>query len=258
MPSWAEALAADPLVALTDRLGHPFAEPGPMELALTHRSWCAENAGHASNERLEFLGDAVLGVVITDHIFTTHPELPEGALAKLRAAVVSAPTLAAVASELGVGEALRLGKGEAASGGREKSSILADAMEAIIGAIYVDGGLDAARAVVLDLFEDRISIEVEGPGGPGGADSKTLLQELAAHRFESSPSYDLQDEGPDHEKRFFARVSIDDEVIGRGEGRSKKLAEQAAAKAALARLHDGPTDATTANASPNESEQGHA
>ena len=205
-------------------------------LALTHRSWCAEHAGEASNERLEFLGDAVLGLVVTAYIFDRHPEMPEGSLAKLRAAVVSAPTLAAVAAELGVGAALRLGKGEAASGGREKASILADAMEALIGAVYVDGGLDAARRLVLDLFEERIDDEVAGPGGPGGADHKTQLQELVARRFEAVPAYVVSDEGPDHEKTFFAEVRVGDELVGRGEGRNKKAAEQAAAGAALAHL----------------------
>jgi len=231
-------------------------------LALTHRSWCAENPGEASNERLEFLGDAVLGLIVTDHIFTAHPEMPEGSLAKLRAAVVSAPTLAAVAGELGIGEAVRLGKGEDASGGRAKASILADAMEAVIGAVYVDGGLAAARLLVLDLLRDRIADEVAGPGGPGGTDHKTQLQELVARRFESAPTYEVVDDGPDHEKRFFATVRVDDDVVGRGEGRSKKLAEQAAAGAALTHL------ATTAESVParapshpnaiNESEQDHA
>ncbi len=214
-------------------------------LALTHRSWCAEHAGEASNERLEFLGDAVLGLVVTAYIFDRHPEMPEGSLAKLRAAVVSAPTLASVASELGVGAALRLGKGEAASGGREKASILADAMEALIGAVYVDGGLDAARRLVLDLFEERIDDEVAGPGGPGGADHKTQLQELVARRFEAVPAYVVSDEGPDHEKTFFAEVRVGDELIGRGEGRNKKAAEQAAAGAALAHLATTTTDLRT-------------
>jgi len=245
-----------------------------MVLALTHRSWCAENPGEASNERLEFLGDAVLGLIVTDHIFTAHPEMPEGSLAKLRAAVVSAPTLAAVAADLGVGDALRLGKGEDASGGRSKASILADAMEAIIGAVYVDGGLDAARRLVIDLFAGRIATEVAGPGGPGGADHKTQLQELAAQRFETTPRYEVLDEGPDHEKQFFATVRIGADVVGRGEGRSKKLAEQAAAGAALARLAAAEDTAVSAPApvpgtgaaervsSPtnatNESEQDHA
>jgi ribonuclease-3 len=245
-----------------------------MLLALTHRSWCAENAGEASNERLEFLGDAVLGLIVTDHIFTAHPEMPEGSLAKLRAAVVSAPTLAAVAAELGVGDAVRLGKGEDASGGRSKPSILADAMEAVIGAVYVDGGLEAARRLVLDLFSDRIASEVAGPGGPGGTDHKTQLQERVAQRFETAPSYEVVDDGPDHEKRFFATVRVGDDVLGRGEGRSKKLAEQAAAGAALAHLATTPEgmpaespvpvpgDGAEPEPSPtnatNESEQDHA
>lgn len=172
--------------------------------------------------------------MVTDHIFTSQPEMPEGALAKLRAAVVSSPTLAAVGAELGLGPALRLGKGEDASGGREKPSILADAVEAVIGALYVDGGLDVARAVVLDLLRDRIA--TEAADGPGGADHKTQLQELAARRFEELPAYRLHDEGPDHEKRFYAEVSLGGRVVGTGEGRSKKLAEQAAAGAALAEL----------------------
>jgi ribonuclease-3 len=252
-PSWAEALTPEPLAALIDRLGHRFSEPGPILLALTHRSWCAENPGEASNERLEFLGDAVLGLVVTDHIFTAHPEMPEGSLAKLRAAVVSAGTLAEVARELGVGEALRLGKGEDASGGRSKASILADAMEAIIGAVYVDAGMGEARRLVLHLFGDHISTEAAGPGGPGGSDKKTILQELAARRFDEAPLYELTDEGPDHEKRFFATVRIGDDVAGRGEGRSKKQAEQAAAGDALGQL-----ERLEERRSTQESERGHA
>ena len=232
-PSWADSLTPDPLSALLEQLGHDFTDPAPLLLALTHRSWCAENAGSRSNERLEFLGDAVLGLVVTDHIFTAHPEMPEGSLAKLRAAVVSEPTLAAVAAELGVGACLRLGKGESASGGREKASILSDAMEAIIGAVYVDGGPEAARTLVVDLLADRIDLEAMGPGA---ADFKSQLQEILARRSSGAPAYELSDEGPDHDKRFFARVRVDGAVIGEGEGRSKKLAEQAAAQAAFARL----------------------
>jgi len=232
-PSLADSLTAEPLSALLDQLGHHFTDPAPLLLALTHRSWCAENAGSRSNERLEFLGDAVLGLIVTDHIFTAHPEMPEGSLAKLRAAVVSEPTLAAVAADLGVGGFLRLGKGEDASGGRQKASILSDAMEAIIGAVYVDGGLDAVRPVVLDLLGDRIDAEAVGPGS---ADFKSQLQEILARRSQSAPVYDLSDEGPDHDKRFFARVRVDGSVIGEGEGRSKKLAEQSAARAAFTRL----------------------
>lgn len=231
--SWAEVLSSDAVTALVDRLGHGFSEPGPLLLALTHRSWCSETGHPASNERLEFLGDAVLGVIVTDHLFTSHPEMPEGLLAKVRASVVSEPTLARVAADLGVGDALRLGKGEDASGGRAKASILSDAMEAIIGAVYVDGGIAAAREVVLGLFAGPIESAAEEPGD---GDSKSQLQELTARRFSSAPVYELGAEGPDHEKRFFARVSIDGDVIGEGEGRSKKGAEQAAARAALDHL----------------------
>lgn len=220
---------------LMRRLGHDFADPELAFLALTHRSWCAEHAGFRSNERLEFLGDAVLGLVVTDHIFTTYPELHEGALAKLRAHVVSRPVLAEVGHGLGLGPAMRLGKGEDASGGREKQSILADAVEALIGAVYLDGGDAAARPLVLALLGDEI---VEAAAGPGGHDHKTQLQELAAHRFEDVPIYELTDEGPDHDKLFHASVSVAGAFLGRGEGRSKKLAEQDAAAAALRRLRD--------------------
>jgi ribonuclease-3 len=222
--------------ALSQRLGHRFADPGLLGLAVTHRSYCAENAGYVSNERLEFLGDAVLGIVVTDHIFGTYPDMPEGELAKLRASVVSAATLAEVAGELQLGDAMRLGKGEAASGGREKPSILADAMEAVFGAVYLDGGIDAARPLVLGLLDDRIAEAVHD--GPGGHDYKTQLQELAAHRYEQLPVYELRDEGPDHEKRFFAVVRLAGAAAGAGEGRSKKQAEQAAARAAWERLAD--------------------
>jgi ribonuclease-3 len=196
---------------------------------MAHRSWCAETPGVKSNERLEFLGDAVLGLVVTDHIFRTYPELPEGELAKVRAAVVNAGALAELAAELDLGRALHLGKGEDASGGREKPSILADAMEAVIGAVYIDGGYDAARSLIMGLLGDRIE---EAAAGPGGQDFKTLLQELAAQRFDQLPQYAVDDEGPDHAKRFFATVRIAGDVRGSGEGRSKKQAEQAAARVA--------------------------
>jgi ribonuclease-3 len=171
----------------------------------------------------------VLGLVVTDHIFRTYPLLPEGELAKVRATVVSAAALAEVAAELDLGDALLLGKGEAASGGREKPSILADAMEAVIGARYIDEGWDAAAELVLDLLGVRIA---EAAAGPGGQDYKTRLQELSARHFEALPEYDVEDDGPDHAKRFFARVSLGGVPRGAGEGRSKKQAEQAAARSA--------------------------
>jgi ribonuclease-3 len=211
-----------------------------------HRSWCAENPGWRSNERLEFLGDSVLGIVITDHLFTTYPDLAEGDLAKVRASVVSAAALSEVADELALGEAMLLGKGEDGSGGREKPSILADALEAVLGVVYVEVGMDAARDLVLRLLLGRTT---EAATGPGGQDYKTRLQEIAAQRFAEQPAYDVADEGPDHAKQFFAEVRIDGVLQGRGQGRSKKQAEQAAARDAWERLRDGggpPTGIPTA------------
>jgi ribonuclease-3 len=189
----------------------------------------AESPGSSSNERLEFLGDAVLGLVVTDHIFRTYPDLPEGELAKVRASVVSAAALAEVAVELGLGAEMQLGKGEAASGGREKPSILADATEAVIGAVYLDGGYAAAADLVLRLLGDRIA---DAAAGPGGQDYKTRLQELTARVYETLPDYDVHDEGPDHAKRFYASVRVGERRFTGGEGRSKKQAEQAAARLA--------------------------
>ncbi|HET7488967.1 MAG TPA: ribonuclease III [Acidimicrobiales bacterium] len=218
---------------LAQRLGRRFSDPALLARALAHRSWCAEVAGDESNERLEFLGDSVLGLVITDHVYRTYPALPEGELAKVRASVVNSAALAEVAAELDIGAHLRLGKGEDASGGREKPSILADAMEAIIGAMYLDGGWDAAAALVLGLLGERVA---EAAAGPGGQDYKTRLQELAARTFDQLPRYHVVDEGPDHAKRFYATVSVAGTERGKGEGRSKKQAEQAAARAAWASL----------------------
>ena len=214
---------------LAVRLGWTPGDPHLLAQALAHRSWCAEAAGQPSNERLEFLGDAVLGLVITAHIYAEYPDLPEGELAKVRAAVVSAPALADVARTLGVGEALQLGKGEDSSGGRSKPSLLADAMEALIGAVYLDAGMDAASRLVLDLLGDRIE---DAAAGPGGEDYKTRLQELSSRRFDQLPVYSVTDTGPDHAKHFRANVSIAGEERGHGEGRSKKQAEQAAAQMA--------------------------
>lgn len=186
-----------------------------------------------SNERLEFLGDAVLGLVVTDHLFRSYPDLPEGELAKVRASLVNSEALAEVALELELGPFLLLGKGESASGGREKPSILADAMEAVIGAVYIDGGWRAAAELIMRLLAERIE---EAAAGPGGQDYKTRLQELAARRFDQLPRYTVVDEGPDHAKRFFATVFLAGQQRGRGEGRSKKQAEQGAARAAWVEL----------------------
>jgi ribonuclease-3 len=207
-----------------------------------HRSWCAEHPGHPSNERLEFLGDAVLGVVVTDHVYREHPGLDEGELTEIRKTVVSSVALASVAGELRVGDHLLLGKGEELSGGRLKPSILADAMEAIIGAVYLASGFDGARVFVLGILESRLLTAPED-----GADHKSRLQELAAHRFGSAPRYAVEATGPDHARTFFVTVMIDDVAYGRGEGRSKKQAEQAAARAACLELaeEDDPGAAAT-------------
>ena len=212
-----------------------------MVHALTHRSWCAEHPGDESNERLEFLGDAVLGVVVTDHLFSAFPDLPEGQLAKARAAVVSSTTLAEVGRELGVGLDLRLGKGEDASGGREKASILADAVEAVLGAMYLDGGVEPVRRLVLEQLSERIDQAAERPGDK---DYKTRLQEVAAHDGFTPPVYALTESGPDHHKRFHATVAVGGERMGAGTGTSKKEAEQKAARAAYERrsAQDGVRD----------------
>ena len=218
-----------PAQSLATKLCWEVADPDLLREALAHRSWCAEHGGMSSNERLEFLGDAVLGLVVTDHIFATYPELPEGELAKVRASVVNASSLAEVAAELGVGDAVLLGKGEDQSGGREKPSILADAMEALIGAIYLDRGWDAAERLVMSLLGDRIE---QAAAGPGGQDYKTRLQELCARSFEQLPVYTVLDQGPDHAKAFDAAVHVLGKCRGRGRGRSKKQPEQAAARVA--------------------------
>jgi ribonuclease-3 len=206
---------------------------------MSHRSWCAETPGAVSNERLEFLGDSVLGLVVTDHLYLKYPDLPEGELAKARAEVVNSVSLAEVAADLDVGDALLLGKGEQQSGGRAKPSILADAMEAILGSVYLDQGWAAVSSMILDLFGDRIN---EAAAGPGGEDYKTRLQELCAKQFESLPVYQLRDEGPDHAKRFEADVWLDGSLRGSGDGRTKKQAEQAAARAAWASISGAAGD----------------
>jgi ribonuclease-3 len=218
---------------LAARLGHPGVQLDHLARAMAHRSWCAESDGQPSNERLEFLGDAVLGLVVTDHLFRTYPNLPEGELAKVRASVVNSEALAEVASELSLGEALLLGKGEDSSGGREKPSILADAMEAVIGAVYLDVGWGAAAELIMRLIGERIE---EAAAGPGGQDYKTRLQELAARKFEQLPRYEVRDEGPDHAKRFYATVVVGGIARGQGDGRSKKQAEQGAAREAWQQL----------------------
>lgn len=210
------------------RIGYSFVDTALLQLSISHRSWCSET-GAPSNERLEFLGDSVLGLAVTNFIYRRYPDLPEGDLAKLRASVVNAQTLADAAAEVDLGADMLLGKGEESTGGRAKVSILADALEAVIGAVYLDGGWVPAEALVLRLLSGRI---VEYADGPGGGDYKTRLQELAAHRFDQLPSYRVVGAGPDHAKTFDAEVIMLGSVRGTGTGRSKKQAEQAAAKIA--------------------------
>ncbi|MCP2339736.1 ribonuclease-3 [Actinomadura rupiterrae] len=203
--------------------------PELLERALTHRSYAYENGGLPTNERLEFLGDSVLGLVVTDTLFRGHPDLPEGQLAKLRAAVVNMRALAGVARELGVGPHIRLGRGEEGTGGRDKSSILADTLEALIGAVYLDRGLDEASALVHRLFDALIT---RSAGLGAGLDWKTSLQELTAVEELGVPEYHVAESGPDHQKTFRASVRVGGTAYGSGEGRSKKEAEQHAAEAA--------------------------
>lgn len=204
-----------------------------IELALTHRSFAYESGGIPTNERLEFLGDSVLGIVITDNLYREHPDLPEGQLAKMRSAVVNARALAVVARELHLGEYLRLGKGEEATGGRDKSSILADTVEAVIGAIYLSCGLDDARTFVLRHFRELL-VEAETLGA--GLDWKTSLQELAAELGVGVPTYSIAEQGPDHAKEFYAQVILGERLYGHGTGSNKKEAEQIAASSAYAEI----------------------
>jgi ribonuclease-3 len=213
---------------LTARLGYAFTDISLLETAMHHRSWNAENEGGESNERLEFLGDAVLGWVVADIVYMQHSDLPEGKLTDLRKSVVNANALAEVAAELGIGEFLMLGKGEDTAGGREKTSILSDALEAVIGAVYIDAGPQATHDVVSALMGKRI---VDAVGGLDRLDAKTRLQELAS-KLEAHVHYKVDDEGPDHDKMFFATVFVGDRELGYGEGKSKKAAEQIAAEIA--------------------------
>ncbi len=210
-------------------------------LALTHRSYAYENGGLPTNERLEFLGDSVLGVIITDSLYRTHPTLPEGRLAKLRASIVNMHALAGVGRGIGLGEQLRLGRGEELTGGRDKASIVADAVEAVLGAVYLEHGLETARHVVHRLFADLLDA---APQLGAGLDWKTSLQELSASRSLGVPEYRVTEEGPDHAKLFAAQVLLGGTPRGGGSGRTKKEAEQNAAAAAYTTLQaDGSVGA---------------
>ena len=211
-----------------------------LERALMHRSYAYENGGLPTNERLEFLGDSVLGLIVTDTLFRSHPDLPEGQLAKLRAAVVNMRALAGVARGLDLGAYVWLGKGEEGTGGRDKSSILADTLEAVIGAVYLDKGLALADELVHRLFDPLIA---RAARLGAGLDWKTSLQELTAELNLGVPEYHVEESGPDHQKFFRAFVRIGSQTHGQGEGRSKKEAEQQAAGAAWTAITSGQAGA---------------
>ena len=223
---------ADLAVAIEDIIGVRLQE-ALLRHALTHRSYAYENGGVPNNERLEFLGDSVLGLVVTESLYADHPEMAEGQLAKLRAAVVNMRALAEVARTLDVGDHLLLGRGEEATGGRDKASILADTMEALIGTVYLAEGLESARVFVHHLIDPLLASSTRLGAG---LDWKTSLQELAASGGHGMPEYRVTEEGPDHEKTFTARAVVDDEELGTGVGRSKKEAEQQAAHTAWTEL----------------------
>jgi ribonuclease-3 len=214
------------------RLGYRFRDPALLRRGLTHRS-SAGGDPKRHNEQMEFLGDAVLALAMSDLLIERFPDRREGDLSKLRASLVNEGTLARIATELGLGDHLLLGKGEERTGGRRKASILAGAYEAVLGAVYLDAGFQEARAMVARHFAGAI----EGHAAIGLQDYKTQLQELTQSSFKEVPAYHLvRETGPDHDKRFVSQISIAGTVYGRGVGRSKKVAEQAAAMAALERL----------------------
>jgi ribonuclease-3 len=233
--------AADPS-ALEQALGVSI-DAELLSRALTHRSYAYENGGLPTNERLEFLGDAVLGLIVTDALYRDHPDLPEGQLAKLRASVVNMRALADVArglGEPGLGAYLRLGRGEEVTGGRDKASILADTLEAVLGAVYLQYGLGEASVVVHRLF-DPVLVDAAQRGA--GLDWKTSLQETTAAFQLGVPEYVVSEEGPDHAKSFTAIARVGGESLGSGAGRSKKEAEQKAAEAAWTVLQERATGA---------------
>jgi len=220
---------------LEERLGHEFSNRELLERALTHKSFANEHPdlGRSDNERLEFLGDAVLDLVIGHKLMDRYPDLREGDLSMMRAQIVSESGLAAIARKVHLGKFLYLGKGESQTGGRDKPSLLSDALEAVFAAIYLDGGLDAARAAVTRLFDEHIA-EV---AVPGFSDFKTRLQERTQAEFKEPPSYEvIAESGPDHDKTFDVAVRLRERELARASGKSKKEAEQRAAEAALVAL----------------------
>ncbi len=229
---------------LRKALGHPSLEDDLLERALTHRSYAYEHGGLPTNERLEFLGDSVLGLVVTETLYGDHPDLSEGRLAKLRAAVVNARALAEVAQHIGLGRHVMLGRGEEITGGRQKPSILSDTVEAVIGAVYLSSGFEGAGAVVHRLFD---SVMQNAAGMGAGLDWKTSLQELCAELGVGVPEYVIEDDGPDHAKTFTAKVRVGESLYGQGVGGSKKEAEQQAAETAYTELRGAASGSTPAD-----------
>ena len=218
---------------LEARLGYTFKNKSLLELALTHSSYANESGtgSRGCNERLEFLGDSILGFVTAAHLYTTHPEKPEGELTRQRADLVCEKNLAAVAEQIGLGEALRLGHGEDMGGGRSRPSILADATEAVLAAVYLDGGLEEAKGVIHRLILGTDQAKAHS------SDYKTALQELVQRQKDQVLAYELVEAtGPDHNKQFTSQVLLNGKVVGRGTGNSKKRSEQAAARQAIEAL----------------------
>ncbi len=222
-----------------ERLGVPPEGGEIYNLALTHRSYAYEQINPTQhNERLEFLGDAILGAIVTDLIFTSYPELAEGEMARLRASAVNTQALAEIAEEVGLGDHIRLGRGEEGSGGSSKTSVLADTFEAVVGALYIDRGIEATTKVLVPLFEDRLRATL---AAGDRYDAKTALQEIVVRDRGGFPDYRVTSSGPDHDKSFAAEVFVSGVLYGTGEGKSKKEAEHHAAKAALARFEEEGT-----------------
>lgn len=220
---------SDPSIDFQQRLGYRFKDPSLLEVSLTHRSFANERGLPGNYERLEFLGDTVVGLITAEWLYRQHPDLAEGDLSKLKGYVVSEPVLASYAERLGLGEILRLGVGEERSGGRRKRSLLADSLEAVLGAVFLDGGFKAAREVLLPLLEKATGVPQSDLH-----DAKTELQELVQGEGWELPEYrHIMEEGPDHRKRFHVECWVAGRRAGSGEGGTKKEAEQRAARAAV-------------------------
>ncbi len=221
---------------LTGALGISV-QPDLLQLAFTHRSYAYESGGIPTNERLEFLGDSVLGLLITEELYTQFPDFDESKLSPIRSGVVNTRALANIARSLEIAPFLRIGKGEEATGGRDKNSILADALEALVGVIYVQYGFEKTSEVVLKWFETMID---EASKAGATLDGKTALQEIAASRGLTSPEYEIEESGPDHDKSFSAAAIIGGEKFAVGRGKSKREAEQVAAKLAYEEINSRP------------------